>query len=137
MLGSRLALHDVMDVEAFCVRIVDRSSLELRHHDREDLVAYLIETCWELSRRYERGGVRFSTVAGTILRQRLVDWQRSQNGRTRWQFRGRTYERQLPTVVPLDDRPDGPDHSVEMDAGSGGFQIVLGLDRTRDRDRAR
>ena len=42
MLNSRLTLHDLDDAEALCVWVIGRSGLSLSHHDREDLLAYLL-----------------------------------------------------------------------------------------------
>lgn len=81
MFPGRIAYHDINDVEAFCLRIVHRSGLELAWHERDDLLAYLVETCWELSRVYRPGGIRFSTYANTILSRRTVDWVRQYRGR--------------------------------------------------------
>jgi DNA-directed RNA polymerase specialized sigma24 family protein len=102
LLSRPLPLFDVRDVEALCTSIVQRSRLPLDHHDREDLTTYLIETCWELSLRYEPGPTSFSTWATTTLKLRTIDWNRKRNGRTRWQFSGHIYERPRPVVVSLD-----------------------------------
>ena len=102
MLTGTLSLHEIDDVEAFTLAIVQRSRLELSHHDREDLVAYLLTECWRLSLRFEPGGISFSTYAGTTLRGRLVDWQRKRFGRTRYVFSDRVLERKLPELVSLD-----------------------------------
>lgn len=104
VLHGKLALHDIADVEAFTHALTRR--LDLPWHQHEDLQAWLIETCWELSLDYTPGGISFSTYAGTTLRRRITDWERHTRGRTRWQFKDRTYERQLPTITPLD--PDDP-----------------------------
>jgi Sigma-70 region 2 len=49
----------------------------LREHDHEDAVAYLIQTCWQLSQRYDpERGWSFSKWAYNILRLRVVDWYR-------------------------------------------------------------
>jgi DNA-directed RNA polymerase specialized sigma24 family protein len=102
LLSRPLPLFDVRNVEALCTSIVQRSRLSLDHHDREDLTAYLIATCWELSLRYEPGKTSFSTWATTTLKLRTIDWNRKRNGRTRWQFSGHTYERERPQFVSLD-----------------------------------
>jgi hypothetical protein len=104
LLSSTFALHDVRDVESFTGRIVERSGLQLSHTDREELHVYLIETCWEISERWQppANGKRFSGWALIILRRRVFDWQRSRY-RTRWKFKDRTYERPQPKLVGLDD----------------------------------
>jgi len=109
----------VRDVEALCWSVVDRSRLKLNHHDRADLTTYLIETCWVLSERFEPGGIKFSTFATNTLRFRLVDWQRSRNGRTKWSFAGFTYERVQPQLVSLDADDSLSDRLGSSLAGSG------------------
>jgi hypothetical protein len=103
LLGSRLALHDVEDVERFCAAIVQRSRFNLGHYEHEDLTSYLIEECWQLSLRFEPGGIRFSTYAGNTLGKRCHDWFRTHNGRTKWAFKDRVYERPpRPQFISLD-----------------------------------
>jgi DNA-directed RNA polymerase specialized sigma24 family protein len=148
LLSRPLPLFDVRDVEALCTSIVQRNRLSLDHRDREDLIAYLIATCWELSLRYEPGRTSFSTWAGNTLRLRVFDWNRARNGRTRWQFSGHVYERERPLLVPLDAElvdtlPAGAgDPALDSDPDLGGFSIqevarklgttsVLGLDPPR------
>lgn len=104
MLNGTLTLHDIRDVEAFCAELIPAST---SREDREDLHAYLIETCWELSLHHKPGTRSFSARAGQILRQRRHDWQRQRNGRTRWQFATHTYERPRPILVSHDDLGDG------------------------------
>jgi hypothetical protein len=101
-----LRLHDVDDASAFAWRVVGDCGFDLRPHEAEDLHAFLIATCWELSLAYDadRDSVRFSTLAYRRLRQRSVDWLRRERGRVRWQFSGRTHERRRPEFVCLDDR---------------------------------
>ena len=118
MLPGKLVLHDVADAEGLCARIIQRSSLTLSFHEHEDLLAFLVETAWELSLSYEPGDLsfppNFSTYANTILSRRCFDWKRGQ-GRTRWQFANRTYERTLPVFTTLDDRPDNADSTSTVD----------------------
>jgi DNA-directed RNA polymerase specialized sigma24 family protein len=123
--AERMSLHDVDDVSRFCFAIAERSGLELSWSDREDLEAYLVETCWSLSRSFEpgRASVRFSTYAGTVLRRRVIDWTRQKNGRTRWQFRNpdgsvRIYERKRVVLVSLDD-PDQDRLEQSLTEGTG------------------
>jgi hypothetical protein len=117
VLNEPLALHDVQDAEALCARVIERSGLSLSYHDAEDLLAYLVATAWALSLVYDRGDPQypsgFSTYATRTLGLRLIDWQRSRFGRTKWKFsatssinagyRGRTIERERPALVSLDD----------------------------------
>jgi DNA-directed RNA polymerase specialized sigma24 family protein len=138
LLSRPLPLYDVRDVEALCTSIVQRSRLSLDHHDREDLTAYLIVACWELSLRYEPGPTSFSTWATTTLRLRTIDWNRKRNGRTRWQFSGHTYEREQPRLVALDSELAGAlparagDPALDSDPDLGG--ILDAGDRQEARD---
>ena len=104
LLNAKYSLLGIADVEGFTGRIVKHSGLRLSVQDREELHVWLIEECWLLSRRYEPqpSGITFSSWAGHKLRLRVVDWQRSRFGRTRWQFAGRVYERERPRLVSLD-----------------------------------
>lgn len=73
-----LQLHDLRDAEAFVAAIANRSELDLSWSDREDLEQFLLETCWELSLRYDPTQNRsFSAFAVAILKRRVFDWQRS------------------------------------------------------------
>jgi DNA-directed RNA polymerase specialized sigma24 family protein len=84
VLASKFALHDVRDAVALCGNVIAKSGLKLDHHQHEDLLAFLLEECWLLSLRYERGRGSTSTFAGWasyILRRRVVDWLRAQRGR--------------------------------------------------------
>src|ERR1043166_9721818 len=110
MLHGKLVLHDVRDAEALAAFVIGRSGLELSEQDNEELLTYLIETMWEMSLHYDNNGIRFSTWATSTLKRRVVDWQRGNGGRTKWQFANRTYERQLPSFVALDDREERADH---------------------------
>jgi hypothetical protein len=129
LLRSRYSLLGIEDVERFCARVIEKSGLALRHEQRDDALAFLISTCWEISTRYEAGRgstASFAGFAATTLRLRLVDWQRKEFGRTRWQFDGHTYERERPALVSLDD-----------DSGDGRLgEVVAGGSLDGDRDRA-
>ena len=104
MLGAKLSLHDIPDVEAFCSQIVRISGLELSYHEREDLTEELIVVCWELSERYDPAGISsFRIYARRILRLRTVDWVRRYRGRTRWQFSGGDYNRDRVQLLSLGD----------------------------------
>jgi hypothetical protein len=111
-----LALHDIDNVAGFVGATVSRSGLDLSWSDREDLEQTLQIVAWELSLKYQPGGISFSTYADRTLRFRITDWQRSgSGGRTRWVFRNedgsrRIHERTLPQFVPLDE-DDGEPHS--------------------------
>ena len=133
MLNGKLSLHELDDVEGLCVNVIRSAQLELPHHDYEDCLAYLVETAWELSLVYEQGDFpsRFGVYLSRMLKRRVIDWQRQRHGRTRWQFAHGTYERELPTIVTLDDRPDGADDKLVDHADAGGLQDLLGLQRAR------
>jgi hypothetical protein len=51
----------VRATEAFCSRIVQRAGLELSFHE-DDLRAYLVAECWQLSLRYEPGRGSFQQL---------------------------------------------------------------------------
>jgi DNA-directed RNA polymerase specialized sigma24 family protein len=97
-----LALWNIDDAERFCWAIVGKAGRELDYHDAEDLHQFLLVECWRLSLRYVPGGPDFDGWAAKILKLRVVDWQRSRSGRTRWAFKDRTYERSRPQLVSLD-----------------------------------
>ena len=111
MLPGKLVLHDVADAEGLCARIIQRSSLTLSFHEHEDLLAFLVETAWELSLSYEPGDLsfppNFSTYANTILSRRCFDWKRGRSGRTKWTFSDRVYERALPTLLSWEQEYGG------------------------------
>lgn len=114
-LNGTLPLHDIRDVEAFCNDIIHRRHLQLTPHQHEDLLAYLIEETWELSTRYQPGGITFSTWAGNTLRRRLVDHIRTRDGRTIWRFATHTYERPRPTIISLDTELGHPQRHQHLD----------------------
>jgi DNA-directed RNA polymerase specialized sigma24 family protein len=105
---GRLKLFDIDDAARFVGAIATRTTFRLTFHDREDLEQFLLVELWRLSERYEPGGISFSTLAGTTLRRRLVDWQRSRFGRTKWQFADHVYERPRVELVSLDDPERDP-----------------------------
>jgi hypothetical protein len=107
LLGRPWKLYDVDDVEKLARRALADSlrtrGAHLRPDELDDAVAFLVAEAWELSRIFDPDrGSSFSTFLYRRLRLRYVDWLRSQ-GRTVWKFSGRTYERQKPELVPLDD----------------------------------
>jgi len=81
-LNGTLTLHDIHDVEKFNRRILDtylrRTRATLNPDDTEDILAYLVATCWELSTRYEpTRSSSFSKYAYNILTLRIVTWYRN------------------------------------------------------------
>jgi hypothetical protein len=122
LLHGQLALHDVVDVEKFCGRILDDQlrafGIRLRSHDDEDAVAYLIGQTWELSLRYDPAhGQSFSKFARAQLRLRVVDWLRKKLGRTNWSQSDRgVVKRARREVLSLDRFVD---ETRELDGGIG------------------
>jgi hypothetical protein len=55
LLSGKLALHDCEDVEALAQSVISRAALDLRPHQHEDLLAFLLGECWRLSLKYEQG----------------------------------------------------------------------------------
>ena len=144
VLGSRLALHDVDDVERLCRRVIRQSGLELNFHEEEDLLAYLVATTWELSLRFERGVIRkdFGCWATVTLKRRTTDWVRAKRGRTVWKFAGRTHTRERPTIISLDDDPERSGMAEALRARGGDVALDSSPDLERllalgDRQRAR
>jgi len=134
-------LLGIQDVEAFCARIIERSGLELRYHDREDLLAYLIETAWDLSLGFEPeySTVVFSTYCGTILRRRVVDWQRRRFGRSRWVFKDRVVVRPRVDVISIDASPSLLDDTLDeeqSDREASSNSALAGLLGSGSRQRA-
>lgn len=114
--------HDIQDPSLFVGKVISRSHLDLDQQRRERLHQFLLIALWELSLVYCANGKpsSFSSHAGNILPKRIIDWERTpeEGGRTRWQFSDRVYERELPALVPLDDRPDEPVHVEPLDASA-------------------
>lgn len=137
-----LSLHDVKDVDAWCSTFIERAGLELSYHDREDLLAYVVVATWELSEQYRPGAASFSTWAGGLIGRKIADWKRSRY-RTKWQFKGRVYERPRPVVFSI-DADDSERHRLDEtlssragDPTSDSNTDLRGLVADRDRERAR
>lgn len=118
LLNAKYSLLEIDDVEAFTGRIVQRSGLRLSVQDQEELHTYLIESAWELSFKHNPERGPFRSWLGYALRRRVVDWQRSRFGRTRWKFAGRVYERERPQLVSLDGVDADRDRMGEAVAAS-------------------
>jgi hypothetical protein len=104
---SRYSLHDIDDVEALCVRAgrgwATKTEARLSPEDFESLTAFLIEATWRMSLTYDPArSSSFKAIVLGRLSNRSTDWFRQHRGRTRWQFSGHTYERELPQPVSLD-----------------------------------
>ena len=142
LLSRPFALFDVRDVEGLALKAInDGQRVELRPHQRDDLCAYLIGEIWALSLRFDPARGSFAAFAYHTARLRKIDWLRKEHGRTRWQFAGRTYERERPLLVSL----DGPDrHQLDDALATGGGdpasdsdQDLGGVVGARDSARAR
>lgn len=86
LLAQRLDLGNLIDVEAFCARIVARQLASaggyLEPADRDDAVTYLIGETWVLWTRFDDGkGATFWTYSSPVLQRRMVDWYRARFGR--------------------------------------------------------
>ena len=116
-LARTLALGDpheggIEDVEALVRKVADdrlRSwGARLNASDHEDLVVYLIGTCWELSKRYDAAKDKkpnFAAYASKILTLRCADWFRGRFGDTRHGLRPIV----LSLDAPLGADGEGPD----------------------------
>lgn len=141
MLHGKLSLFDIRDVEAYCLVVLEQRNFELGFHDREDLLAYLIEVTWEESLVFDASRYSaFSDYISRTLTFRAIDWSRRRFGRTTqtWSAKAQHHngkagriERTLPTFVALDDRPDVADHRFEDDLAAGGLADLIGIQRTR------
>jgi DNA-directed RNA polymerase specialized sigma24 family protein len=125
-----------------------RTETTLNHTDHEDALAYLIAVAWQVSLRYDPNrGVRFDSYLYSILSHRCTDWLREDEGRTKWQFSGHVYEREIQQALSLDAPRDADgdprllgelvairESGPETDSATG----RLGrLNRQRDSNRAR
>jgi hypothetical protein len=126
LLNRKYALLGIEDVEAFCARIVERRRLDwLLWHERDALITYLVEVCWEQSRRFEPRGYPFSQWVRPTLELRTVDWIRATLGRSKWQFAGHAYERERPEFVSLDADDSEHDRLGTALPGSGGIVVNI------------
>ncbi len=97
MLGGKLSLHDVDDVEKLARKALEERlrvvQLEppLSEHERESALAHLVVVAWQASLRYDPNRYRsFASYCGHFLRYGFIDWLRKERGRTRWQFAAET-----------------------------------------------
>jgi DNA-directed RNA polymerase specialized sigma24 family protein len=133
VLNGTLALFDVRDTEALAAKALDDQlrgmGAVLREHEREDALAFLIATIWEVSLSYDpRRSKCFEHFAYSICRRRAIDWIRKHRGRTRWQWSptakhthaGEIIERERPDILSL----DGPERS-ELEALESRGEIEL------------
>jgi len=142
LLNSKLALHEVEDVEGVCVSTLQRSGLELSQADREDCLTYLIETAWKLSLAYDAGGreSRFGVYLSRRLRTQIYEWQRQRFGRRVWKFKTHTYVRPRVDLVSLDADRDSLESALTsdgLDLANGRYECEPGLERERDQQRVR
>jgi hypothetical protein len=106
-----IALHDIADVEGLCTRAARvwarNLGRGLSSQDMESLISFLVWSGYRMADRYDRErSSSFEAVVRGRLANRCVDWIRENDGRTRWQFRGHTYERHVPFQVSLDAAGD-------------------------------
>jgi hypothetical protein len=129
LLSRPWTLLDIDDAEKFVGVVVRRSGFTLSYHDEEDLTAYLLETVWSLSERYDGSqGSRFSAWARFTLQRRTIDWYRARFGRTVFKFADRV-NKQPARPRPLSLDIINPDHDQLGDALTAGAG-----DRTPDWD---
>lgn len=137
------ALLDVDDVEGLLALVVDRSphARELRQHERDDLVAWLLGEAWILSQQYRPGPRGFSSYLYVSAQRRVVDHVRRTRGRTRWSWSdGRVYERPRPQFVSLDADVDLLGDALAENGGNAAADRDAArrwLESQRDRHRAR
>jgi hypothetical protein len=133
MLQRVLTLHDVADTEQLARKALDDTlrarGIRLDEHRREDLLAELVSTAWELSLKYDAtAGYAFTTGCYRLLKLRVVDWLRREQGRSRWTFgpnaqhthAGSIYTRQRPEVLSL-DAPGGSELEPALGRGQRDF----------------
>lgn len=133
MLNGTLTIGNIQDVEGYCNRVIERHRPGLHQQTREDLLAYLIATTWELHQRHRPGTLPFSAYAHAQLPLRIVDWQRTRDGRTTWKFDGYTSRRPTrPTHASLDELGDTLPPSMVDDPAHRDTDPMRLL---RDRDR--
>jgi hypothetical protein len=113
---TRIASHNLV-VESDTVAEL---GLKLSWCEHEDLAAYLIATCWEISRGFDpHAGGSFPRYARRILGLRTVDWIRQHRGRTRWQTSGGSYERPRTQLVSFDSLDPDADRMGTAVTGGG------------------
>lgn len=127
VLAEPLPLLDVLDVEALVRKVADdrlRSwGARLTSTDHEDLVSYLIGTCWELSERYDPAKDKkpnFAAYASKILTLRCADWFRGRFGDTRHGERPVVLSLDAPGAQDGDDGGTGQRRLVDALASSAG-----------------
>ena len=124
-LNGKVALHDVLDTEAFVRSTIAKGRLRLTTDDREELVAEGLRIMANLSAIYEPGrnglsaeGSKFSGFAAKYLPGKLSDaWHRLQEnhrlvtlptGERRWQYD------QKPSSLDAQIEETGVDHIQEL-----------------------
>ena len=143
LLAGVWSVHDVDDVEKLLRRAINRSghASRLRPHETDDLLSFLFEVAWRESLRFDagRGSVSFGTLLFTTAQRRIIDFYRKEHGRTRWQFRDHTYERERPQLISFDEAYRGglveALTTVEGDREADLDPAFAGLLRDRDRHR--
>lgn len=135
LLATRYELFDLDDVEALCARAArtwtTKTEARLSPQDMESLVAFLIAAVWRMSLTYDPArSSSFKAIVIGRLSNRATDWFRTHRGRTRWQFSGHTYERELPQPVSLDAHTgdDGPELAESVGAVDRDLEASVGAD---------
>jgi hypothetical protein len=155
LLNGRLEAHGV-DGERLARKALDDAlrarGAYLRPHEYEDALSFLLVAFWETSEKWDpaRGG-NFATHTYRLLRLRLVDWYRSELGRTKWTVdtyrretgrQPKSYEREQPRLFSLDahdsggDRLDEPLGAGASDPADDRDSDLRGLLTRGDRQRA-
>lgn len=106
-------LHDVDDVPAYCRGLLKkrlpRIGARLSREQREDALAFLIATAWELSRDYRVGVGTFRGYLSKFLPLRLNDW----------------FEKELKQLghysTPVEDELERAERSARAEEGDDGL----------------
>jgi DNA-directed RNA polymerase specialized sigma24 family protein len=99
---------------------LDRPGMTLTESDREDLLAYLVSTAWQLSQRFDGRG-RLAGYVVQTLHRRVVDWVRVRFGSTRYPS-----SKIVATLVPLTSSVEqrlAPFLDPEFDDGDCGLDL--------------
>jgi hypothetical protein len=91
-LQHKLVLHDVHDAEASIRQTLNeylqRRGAWLNPHDYDSALQYLLDVVWRESLKYDPGrGLKFRTILNYRVRQRIVDWYRTEKHDDRAQFK--------------------------------------------------
>jgi DNA-directed RNA polymerase specialized sigma24 family protein len=113
---------------------LDRPGMTLTESDREDLLAYLVSTAWQLAQKFEPGRGRLAGYVVQNLHRRLIDWTRVRFGSAR--YPSSKIVAVLVTLTPeieerfapfLDPEFDDGDCGLDLDAAPAGTREALEL----------